>query len=58
MPLEMAGVAQADGVDPDFEFDAPRYYDFEAKEPESPSQTDSWFDTEGPTGELFSRLLV
>ena len=44
---------QEDGVcvsDPAFEFDAPRYHDFEAMEPESPSQTDAWFDTDGTLG--------
>ena len=38
-------------IDPAFEFDAPRFYDFQSMEPESPSDTDVWFDTEGPQGE-------
>jgi len=38
-------------INPAFEFDAPRYHDFESVEPESPSQTDAWFDTNGPLGE-------
>ena len=45
---------QTDGkdkyVDATFEFDAPRFYDFQTMQPGSPSETDVWFDTTGPTG--------
>ena len=41
-------------IDPAFEYDAPRFYDFQSTEPESPSDTDVWFDTEGPLGERFA----
>ena len=45
-------------IDPALEFDAPQFHDFRSKEPESPTETDAWFDTDGPLGTREDRLYL
>lgn len=42
----------AEEIDPRFEYDAPRFYDFELGSPHDAPAADGWFDTEGPKGQL------
>jgi hypothetical protein len=44
------GVVEAEEVDERFEYDAPRFYDFDEGSPVGPPAADCWFDTEGPKG--------
>ena len=46
----MAALAEAEGeLDERFEYDAPRFYDFDEGSPAG-AQPDQWFDTDGPKG--------
>lgn len=47
--LEGEGPAEAE-IDERFEYDAPRFYDFDEGSPAG-APADGWFDTEGPKGE-------
>ena len=42
-------------MDPRFEYDAPRFYDFDEGSPAGGSPADGWFDTEGPKGASVAR---
>jgi hypothetical protein len=37
-------------VDERFEYDAPRFYDFDEGSPAGAPAADGWFDTDGPKG--------
>lgn len=49
----MAAPAEVEAVEIDerFEYDAPRFYDFDEGSPAGAEPADGWFDTEGPKGE-------
>lgn len=44
------GHREAEEVDPRFEYDAPRFYDFDEGSPLGGPAADCWFETEGPKG--------
>ena len=63
-PLAMAAALEEEGAleavfDERFEYDAPRFYDFDEGSPAG-APADGWFDTEGPKGEArtLSSLVV
>lgn len=41
---------EGEEIDAHFEFDAPRFYDFDEGSPPGAAAADGWFDTEGPKG--------
>ena len=46
----MAALVEGEGeLDERFEYDAPRFYDFDEGSPAG-AQPDQWFDTDGPKG--------
>lgn len=54
--VEPAPLAEAEGeIDERFEYDAPRFYDFDEGSPTG-ERPDSWFDTEGPKGKSVGML--
>jgi hypothetical protein len=50
--MDSGKMPAADPVDERFEYDAPRFHDFEEGSPPGAAAADSWFDTEGPKGVL------
>lgn len=46
------GPEEAHEIDERFEYDAPRFYDFDEGSPPGAPPADGWFDTDGPKGEF------
>ena len=42
---------EGDLIDERFEYDAPRFYDFDEGSPAGVPAADGWFDTDGPKGQ-------
>lgn len=52
MAAALEGEGPSEGeIDERFEYDAPRFYDFDEGSPPGAAPADGWFDTEGPKGE-------